>query len=293
MERQDRFRMELQPGLQRLGIADRHRHAVDLGMDPEPRRQPARAQRMVAADAAAGLRARASALRRHGPGARPCRAPARARGRPRRPLPRRSPGGRGRCRATALRPWRGRSARGSSRRRAACPARATARSGRLRSRASSKAARAATRLRSTLMSQPSRSNASTRLKVKESKLSMNRTVDVMPPLPPPPAPRAKPRPCAGSRRPPSPDRCHGRCRRRRGRRRCRPCTTADRMTTRGVHHPVAVEPADRAAIGAALGRLGLAQQLGRADLGRAGQGADIEAGLERIDRVHAGPQACR
>ena len=33
VQRQDRFRVELQAGLQRLGIADRHRHAVDLGMD--------------------------------------------------------------------------------------------------------------------------------------------------------------------------------------------------------------------------------------------------------------------
>src|SRR4051795_3507165 len=47
---EDRFGVELQPRLLRNGIADRHRHAVDLGVDPKALRQVARAERMIAAD---------------------------------------------------------------------------------------------------------------------------------------------------------------------------------------------------------------------------------------------------
>ena len=42
--------MELKTGLQRRRIADRHRHAVDLGMDSKVVRRIGRAQGMIAAD---------------------------------------------------------------------------------------------------------------------------------------------------------------------------------------------------------------------------------------------------
>src|SRR4051812_35419957 len=50
-ERQDRLRMELQARLLRLRIADRHRHPFDLGMDLEARREVARTEAVVAANA--------------------------------------------------------------------------------------------------------------------------------------------------------------------------------------------------------------------------------------------------
>jgi hypothetical protein len=50
-QRQDRFRVELEAGLLRFRVADRHRHPVDLGMHAEAGGQVAGAQAVIAADA--------------------------------------------------------------------------------------------------------------------------------------------------------------------------------------------------------------------------------------------------
>jgi hypothetical protein len=42
--------MELKPNLQRLFVADRHRHPVDFRMDMESFRRAARAERMISPD---------------------------------------------------------------------------------------------------------------------------------------------------------------------------------------------------------------------------------------------------
>ena len=50
MRREDRFRVELEAGLKRRGVADRHRHAFIFGVDAEVRRRVGGAEAVVAAD---------------------------------------------------------------------------------------------------------------------------------------------------------------------------------------------------------------------------------------------------